>query len=352
MTDRIPDFHLTGDSVYFSRWHYVQAKGLTRPQEPDNPELERVSNVNQKAVAQFREHCGEPEISEDDLFYYAYGVLHSQQWREKFADDLAKTAARIPMAATTDDLRAFATAGRELAELHVNYETVEPYPLLESHGPGWNSDAPNAYRVEKMAYAGPSRNPDRTAIVCNAHITLSGIPQQAHEYRLGSRSALYWLIDRYQVRTDGKSGITNDPNDWATEHGQPRYIIDLVKRVTAVSVRTVEIVRNLPYLRFDDGEKLPADPETFQQLADRWEDDTVYLSNPRQIAQHPAYQKILGMGIAAVPLILKRLNNRRGHWFSALRSITAADPVPLQDRGNVPAMTEAWLKWGKRNGYA
>ena len=89
---------------------------------------------------------------------------------------------------------------------------------------------------------GRSRYPDRTAIVCNAHITLRGIPLQAHEYRLGSRSALDWLIDRYQVKTDGKSGITNDPNDWATEHGQPRYIIDLVKRVTAVSVRTVEIL--------------------------------------------------------------------------------------------------------------
>ena len=90
-------------------------------------------------------------------------------------------------------------------------------------------------------------------ISCNAHITLSGIPEQAHEYRLGSRSALDWLIDRYQVKTDRKNGITNDPNDWATEHGQPRYIIDLVKRVTAVSMRTVEIVNELPYLRLDDG---------------------------------------------------------------------------------------------------
>ena len=183
--------------------------------------------------------------------------------------------------------------------------------------------------------------------------SLSGIPQQAHEYRLGSRSALDWLIDRYQVKTDGKSGITNDPNDWATEHGQPRYIIDLVKRVTAVSVRTVEIVNELPYLRFDDGaESPPANPETFRQLADQWEEDTMYLSNPRQAARHPAHQEILDMGASAVPLILKRLKDQGGHWFSTLRSITAADPVPPQDRGNVPAMTAAWLEWGKRNGYA
>ena len=90
-------------------------------------------------------------------------------------------------------------------------------------------------------------------MVCNAHITLSGIPQQAHEYQLGSRSALDWLIERYQVKIDSKTSITNDPNDWAAEHGQPRYIIDLVKRVTAVSLRTVEIVNELPHLRLDDG---------------------------------------------------------------------------------------------------
>ena len=353
MTDVIPDDGLVGHTVCLPRYRYVPAQALTHPLDPDKPELEQVSNINPAALAQFREHYGSPDISEDDLFYYTYGVLHSRQWREKFADDLAKSAARIPMAAKADEFRAFAHAGRELAVLHVNYETVDPYPLEETYGPGWDPDAPDAYRVEKMAYAGPSRNPDRTAIVCNAHITLTGIPLQAHEYRLGSRSALDWLIDRYLVKTDSKSGITNDPNDWATEHGQPRYIIDLVKRVTAVSVRTVEIVNALPYLRFDDGAELPPpDPETFRQLADQWDEETIYLSNPRQAARHPAHQEILDMGTAAVPLILKRLKDQGGHWFSTLRTITAADPVAAEDRGNVSAMTEAWLEWGKRNGYA
>ena len=253
MTDNIPDSELTSHTVYYPRYRYIPAQALTRPPDPDSPEMERVSNINPAALSQFREHYSTPDISEDDLFYYTYGVLHSQQWREKFADDLTKSAARIPMAATADDFRAFAQAGRELAELHVNYETIEPYPLEESHGHSWNPDTPDTYRVEKMAYAGPARNPDKTAMVCNAHITLSGIPQQAHEYQLGTRSALDWLIERYQVKTDSKTGITNDPNDWAAEHGQPRYIIDLVKRVTAVSLRTVEIVNELPYLRLDDG---------------------------------------------------------------------------------------------------
>ena len=266
MTNSIADSGLTsgnGASPYLARWRYRRRQTGTSMQEPTGGifEWERISNINPAALAQFREHYKDDSITEDDLFHYTYGMLHSRQWREKFADDLAKSAARIPMAANADDFRAFAAAGRELAELHVNYETVEPYPLEESHTPSWNPDAPNAYRVEKMAYAGPARNPDKTAIVCNAHITLRGIPPQAHEYRLGSRSALDWLIDRYQVKTDSKSGITNDPNGWATEHGQPRYIIDLVKRVTTVSLRTVEIVNALPYLRFDD-EGTPAGPET------------------------------------------------------------------------------------------
>ena len=248
MTDAIPDSELTSHTVYFPRYRYVPAQALTRPPDSENPELERVSNINPAALAQFQEHYGAPDISENDLFHYTYGVLHSRQWREQFTDDLAKSAARIPMAATADEFRAFAEAGQKLAGLHVNYETVDPYPLLESHSPGWNPDAPSACRVEKMAYAGTTRNPDRTTIVCNAHVTLSSIPQQAHEYRLGSRSALDWIIERYQVKIDSKSGITNDPNDWATESGNPKYIIDLIKRVTTVSVRTVEIVQGLPQL--------------------------------------------------------------------------------------------------------
>ena len=249
MTDNIPEYCLTAvNSLYLARWRYVPAQALTRPPDPANPELERVSNINPAALAQFREHYGDDAISEDDLFYYAYGALHSPQWRQKFADDLSKAAARIPMAATADDFRAFAAAGRELADLHVNYETVDPYPLLESYGLGWRPDTPNAYRIEKMVYAGPARSPNKTAIICNAQITLSGIPPEAHEYRLGSRSALDWLLERYRITTDAKSGITNNPNDWPAEHATPRYIIDLVKRITAISVRTVAIVRLLPAL--------------------------------------------------------------------------------------------------------
>ncbi len=246
-TDCTVDLHLTGDSMYFPRYRYEKStiKSLT---DFHDEGLQRVSSINPAALAEFRAHYGDPAISDDDLFYYTYGVLHSQQYRETFANDLAKSAARIPMASDLADFRAFAEAGRELADLHVNYESVEPYALDEIHAPNWNAEAPEAFRVEKMKYAGKRPNLDTSTIIYNAGITLTGIPADAHDYKLGTRSALDWLIDRYRVTTHKKSGIVNDPNDWAEEVGEPRYILDLVKRVTTVSLRTVEIVRSLPEL--------------------------------------------------------------------------------------------------------
>ena len=250
MTREVPDEHFTGDTECFPRWRYVPVRNADDgPQlafDDQPPALTRISNINPVALAQFQAHYGDQAITEDDLFYYTYGVLHSPQWREAFANDLQKSHARIPMAASGDDFRAFVAAGRALADLHVNYETVEPWPLQELWVHGWDAEAPGAYRVEKMSYAGRRPHLDKSRMIYNAGITLAGIPAVAHEYQLGSRSALDWLIDRYQVRTHKASGIVNDPNDWCAEQGQPRYILDLVKRVTTVSVRTVEIVRSLP----------------------------------------------------------------------------------------------------------
>ncbi|MDE2638376.1 MAG: hypothetical protein OXI30_18560 [Chloroflexota bacterium] len=244
MSDRIVETGLSSPTAYLPRYRYDKEARL----DARDADIERVSNINPAALAEFRQIYGDPAISEDDLFYYTYGILHSQQWRETFANDLAKSAARIPMAASLDDFRAFVAAGRELADLHVHYETVEPYPLEEIRASNWHPDAEGAFRVEKMKYAGKRPNLDTSTIIYNSDITLRGIPAVAHEYKLGTRSALDWLIDRYKVTTHNKSGIVNDPNDWADEVGEPRYILDLIKRVTTVSVRTVEIVNGLPEL--------------------------------------------------------------------------------------------------------
>ena len=246
ITSAIADGGLTsgnGSSPYIPRWRYEPTQALG---QLSAPQARRVSNINPKALSEFRARYSDDGITDDDLFHYVYGVLHSAQYRKAFANDLSKSQARIPAAAGIADFRAFAQAGRELADLHVNYESVDPYPLEEIYADGWNPNAHDAYKVVKMRYQGKRPNLDKTRIAYNADLTLAGIPPKAHEYVLGTRSALDWLIERYQVKPHKASGIVNDPNDWAAEVGEPRYIVDLIKRVTTVSVRTVDIVNGLP----------------------------------------------------------------------------------------------------------
>ena len=247
MTNSIVDYGFTGHSAYFPRWRYVlreQALG-------HSDVLERVSNINPVALAEYRDHYGDQSIDEDDLFYQVYGLFHSKDYQETFAADLKKSRPRIPMPDTLDDFRAFARAGRELARLHVEYEDADPFDLDVQVADGWDLDSPEAYRVVKMAYPTRDKESDKTRIIYNAGITLAGIPRAVHDYQLGSRSAMDWLIDRYQVTTHDKSGIENDPNDWARESGEPRYILDLIRRVVTVSLETNRIVESLPALRLE-----------------------------------------------------------------------------------------------------
>ena len=206
----------------------------------------RNDNITDDALDAYRARYGE-WVTKDHIFAYVYGILHSPAYRERYAADLAKLLPRIPEVATDVAFRTFAEAGQQLLDLHIGYEEAVPYPLKERIAPGAPGE-PDRYRVLKMRWGGPAKTPDRSKIVYNDWITLADIPGEAHEYVVGPRSALAWLLDRYQVMTHKTSGIVNDPNDWGAEIGNPRYIIDLVKRVTTVSVETMAIVRTLPPL--------------------------------------------------------------------------------------------------------
>ena len=303
MTDVLPNYSLLGGtSQYLPRWTYREGNLLSKdPAE----HYDRVSNISAAALAKFRHHYADDGISEDDLFYYAYGVLHHQGYRKQYAADLSRQAARIPLAGAADGFRKFALAGQALADLHLNYETAEPYPLTETWAAGANPEGPDFYRVSKMRLGKRGKADDRSVIIYNGNITLSGIPEEAWEYRIGQYPALRWLLERYQVKTDKDSGIVNDPNDWRLEQGDPRYIVDLVKRVTTVSVKTMEIVRLLPALPGPVGAEASADKSTFRQLAEDLEQRSVYVSNTHWIVTNPAYRKVVKMGDAVVPWILE-----------------------------------------------
>ncbi|MFG2016902.1 DEAD/DEAH box helicase [Actinomadura geliboluensis] len=205
---------------------------------------ERIDNVSEVALADYRKVYGIPSITKDDIFYYAYGLLHSTEYRERFAADLKKSLPRIPK---VREFHSFAEAGRKLADLHIGYEEAEPHKGIVETVTGDASATPlgELYRVAKMKIPKVKGQADRSTIVYNNRVTLTNIPDEAYRYQLGARSAIEWIIDRYQVKVDRKSGITNDPNDWSAD---PRYIIDLLKRIVTVSLETMKIVDALPPL--------------------------------------------------------------------------------------------------------
>ena len=209
----------------------------------DNSNTGRI-NISDFALKEFSSAYPSKKMEKEDIFYYVYGILHSPEYKQRFKADLQKMLPRIPKAKS---FWTFANAGRELASIHVDYEDVEPYPL-EERSTDLGLDPATLYHVQKMRFGKSGKQVDKSTIVYNSCVTLSGIPLDAYEYVLGGRSAIEWIMERYKVTVDKASGIKNDPNDWAKEHDEPRYIIDLLKRVVTVSIKTVKIVKSLPKL--------------------------------------------------------------------------------------------------------
>ncbi|WP_042567708.1 type ISP restriction/modification enzyme, partial [Ralstonia solanacearum] len=202
---------------------------------------------NSVGVDNFQSAYPSEEISKEDVFYYVYGLLHSSDYRERYADNLAKELPRIPCVKTAADFWAFSKAGRKLADLHVSYETVEKYPLQIVGGGLLLTDTD--YRIEKMRYGKKGKDKDLTTLHYNDKITLTGIPLEAYDYVVNGKPALDWVVERQCVKTDKDSGIVNDANDWAVETmGNPRYPLELFQRVVTVSLETMKIVRSLPRL--------------------------------------------------------------------------------------------------------
>lgn len=191
-------------------------------------------------------------ITKEDVFYYVYGLLHSEDYRDAFADNLSKELPRIPTVKTAADFWAFTEAGRKLGDLHINYETVEPYPVEVEQGDLRLAHIPDPeafFRVTKMRFGGKGRAKDKTTIIYNSNITITGIPEEAYSYVVNGKPAIEWVMERQAVKADKKSGITNDANAYANETvGDPRYPFDLLCRVITVSLETMKIVRNLPKL--------------------------------------------------------------------------------------------------------
>ncbi len=241
IADVIPNLHLQDTGQCFPLYYYEPAEndGVLFSDGEIIDGCRRHDAITDAALARYHNRYG-TDIAKEDIFYYVYGVLHSPEYKQRYAADLKKMIPRIPMVA---DFWGFSDAGRQLAAWHLDYEEVDPWPLDEL-----TTSIQSSYRVEKMRFAKNGKAVDRTRIVYNSHLTLAEIPEEAYRYEVNGKSAIEWIMDRYQVKTDADGGIVNDPNDWALEHEDPRYVVDLVKRIVSVSMATTKIIEGLPAL--------------------------------------------------------------------------------------------------------
>jgi len=241
ITNVLPDLEMISKAFCFPLYTYEKSESEQQDlYSANSDENAKKENISDSTLKEFQGKYGS-DITKEDIFYYVYGILHSAEYKSRFEADLKKMLPRIPFA---QDFWAFSKAGRDLAYWHLNYETIEPYPLHESEG-SLGLNPKEHYKVYKMAFGKKNKAVDKTTIVYNNNVTLTGIPLETYEYVVNGKPALEWIMERYKFTKDEDSQITNDPNDWSDD---PRYIIDLVKRIVRVSLETMTIVNALPPL--------------------------------------------------------------------------------------------------------
>lgn len=225
------------------------------PADKKTKKWTRRSAITDQALAHFREPYNDAaRIEKEDIFYYIYGLLHSEEYRERYADNLSKQLPRIPRMKTYATFAAFSQAGRDLAALHLHYERVPLYQKVRLQSKLHLSMSEQAifggedadFHVEKMRFA---KKDDPSCIIYNGKISIENIPSEVYDYIVNGKSAVEWVMERQAITTDKKSGIENDANRWARETmGNARYPLELLLRVMTVSIETQNIVRSLPKL--------------------------------------------------------------------------------------------------------
>ena len=261
MMNSIPGLSVLNATQCFPLYYYVRKEQYDRELsfaikkmgyvEIGGSVYERKDGVSTTMLGLFRSRYLDNSISKEDIFYYVYGFLHSRDYCRVFANDLKKMLPRLFLVAGVGDFWSFSKAGRLLGDLHLGYEKYTFFPemgiKIKEDPVSIKGDA--FYRIEKMRF--PKKG-QREMIIYNKSVVIDGIPNRAYQYQLNGRSAIEWVMDRYQIRRNKDSGIVNDPNDWLKETKNPRYILDLLESVITISLKTVDIVEGLPRLDLEE----------------------------------------------------------------------------------------------------
>ncbi|NWJ26118.1 type ISP restriction/modification enzyme [Rhizobium sp. RM] len=285
MVDAIPNYDLIEKSKCFPLYlcgPAIPDDGLFASALEDGADATRRAAITDAGLAYFQTAYLGEEITKEDVFYYIYGLLHSPDYRRRFANNLSKQLPRIPAVSNFSDFKAFQDAGRTLSDLHINFETAEPYMVTFKEGdhrliPEAQADPIKFYRVTKMKFASKGKEKDRTTVVYNDRITMQNVPLEAYDYVVNGKPALEWVMERQVVKQDKDSGIITDANDYANEIvGDPKYLLTLFQRMITVSIKTMAVVHSLPRL---DGVGIKAEGRTSikidslkAQIVDHWSD--------------------------------------------------------------------------------
>ena len=239
ITDKVTNLDFICKTQCFPLYYYTSEPDFSKGYIDTNKSAIKREAISDYILNLARKYYGD-KVQKIDIFYYVYGFLHSPEYKNTFANDLKKSLPRIPLLENEEEFWEFSKAGRKLADLHLNYDNQTPLDDIKVIGDNGN------YYVKKMKFA----NKDKSKIIFNENIIIENISQEAYEYIINGKSAIEWIMDRYQIKIDKDSQIKNNPNDWCVEHNQPNYILNLLLSIITVSIKTIEIVKNLPKIEY------------------------------------------------------------------------------------------------------
>lgn len=331
VSQNVTDLEMIGKGQCFPLNWYEKKETLQLSLFDEEPQAEYVrrDGISNWILNEVRTRLKIKSIDKEMIFYYIYGFLHSPEYRSTFEADLKKSLPRIPIIEDVDAFNDFYQAGKALAKLHLDYENIPTYEGLEIEDTYHGKDAYEHYAVNpKMRF--PKKD-QKDTIIYNDYITIRHIPAEAYDYIVNGKSAVEWLMERYAITIDKKSGIKNDPNDWSREHETPGYIFDLVCSIVNVSVKTMEIVHKLPKLSFNGaevsidlaGRMSEISDSVKKELTIATEDNTLYL----QVKQEEFYHIV----VEEAAFLVRPITESTAPRYLAVN----AQGVPLYNKQNV-----------------